>query len=183
MISNFRTEHGFTLIEVMIALVVLCFGLLAIAAMQDIALGRNMDANELSLGTNLVADMMERIRFSRQTVGLYSGIDTTNAATRPAAASITTCTTLGVSGTGNVTLAQCTNALPMAQGDFDQWSARLAATGLRGIRGSVTVGAAGPVGLGQNQITVLVTWTGGNRTDTARARTRSVSFGTVVTLE
>src|SRR5437762_473677 len=131
MISRVRTDHGFTLIEVMIALVVLCFGLLAMAAMQEMALGRNVDANELSLATNLAVDMMERIRFSHQTVGLYQGINTTNAGTQPGAASIGTCTTLGVSGTGNVTLASCTNALPMAQGDFNQWSARLAATNLR----------------------------------------------------
>jgi type IV pilus assembly protein PilV len=154
-----RSQRGFTLIEVMIAMVVLSFGLLAIAAMQDMALGRNVDANEMSIVTNIAADMLERIRFNRPNVAAYSGIDTSNAGTRPP------------------------NAQAMAQGDYDQWTARLAASRLNGARGFVTVAALGPAVLNQSQITVQVTWTGGNRSGTATLRTHSVSLGTLVAPE
>jgi type IV pilus assembly protein PilV len=161
--SHRNSQRGFTLIEVMIALIVLSFGLLAIAAMQDMALGRNVDANEMSVVTNLAADMVERIRFNRPNVTAYNGIDTSNAGTRPL------------------------NAQAMAQGDYDQWAARLGASRLGGVRGLVTVAALGPANLNQSQVTVQVTWTGGMRTGTGTLatvlRSRSISFGTIVTSE
>ena len=158
-----KSERGFTMIEVMIALIVLSFGLLAVAAMQDMALGRNVDANEMSVVTNLAADMLERIRFNRPNVAAYNGVDTSNAGTRPP------------------------NAQAMAQGDYDQWAARLAATRLGGVRGLVTVAALGPANLNQSQVTVQVTWTGGGRTGSGTLKTvlrsRAVSFGTIIAPE
>jgi type IV pilus assembly protein PilV len=152
-------QHGFTLIEVLIALVVLSVGLLAVAAMQEMALGRNVDANELSIVTNIAADMLERMRFNRPNVTAYGGIDTSNAGTRPP------------------------NAQAMAQGDFDQWTARLANSRLSGARGLVAVTTIGPADLNQSQVTVQVTWNGGNRTGSATLRTRSISLGTVLAPE
>jgi type IV pilus assembly protein PilV len=153
-----RQERGFTLVEVMIAMVVLSFGLLAVAAMQDMALGRNVDANEMSIVTNLAADMVERIRYNRPNVTAYAGIDTTNAGTRPPASE------------------------PMARGDYDQWSVRLATTRLQAVRGAVAVAAFGPPNLNQNQVTVQVTW-GGRRVGTELARNRTVSLGTLIAPE
>lgn len=134
--SDGTGQGGFTLIEVMAAVLVLAVGLLAIAAMQDIALSRNVDANELSLITNLAADMTERIRFNAANVTAYNGIDTLNAATRPP------------------------TSQPMARGDYDQWAARLVASGLQGVQGLVTVVASGPTELNQSTVAVQVTWTG-----------------------
>lgn len=129
-------QGGFSLVEVMLAMVMLAVGLLAIAAMQVMALGRNVDANELSLVTNLAADMMERIRYNGRNVTAYNGIDTLNAATQPLAAQ------------------------PMARGDYAQWQARLAASRLRGTQGLVTVTATGPTNLSQSQVRVQVLWSG-----------------------
>jgi type IV pilus assembly protein PilV len=145
---------------------VLSVGLLGIAAMQSMALGRNVDANELSIVTNLAADMVERIQYNRPNVTAYAGIDTLNAGTRPP------------------------DTQPMARGDYDQWSARLTATPLRGVRGLVSVTAIGPANLNQSQVLVQVTWTGGSvggmaleGTMTRTARTRAVSLGTVIAPE
>jgi type IV pilus assembly protein PilV len=157
--SRSRREAGFTLIEVMISVMVLSFGLLAIAAMQDMALGRNVDANELTIVTNLASDMLERIRFNRPNVTAYDGIDTGNAATRPPAAQA------------------------MAQGDYDQWSARLAAARLGAVRGLVTVTALGPANLNQSQVVVQVTWNGLNQAGTAALRNRSVLLSTLIVPE
>ena len=60
----------------MFAAVVLAIGLLALAGMQGISLGKNVDANELTLATNLAADMVERIQFNRRNAIVYQSIDT-----------------------------------------------------------------------------------------------------------
>ncbi|WP_447974855.1 type IV pilus modification PilV family protein [Nitrospira sp. Kam-Ns4a] len=138
-IPNGAGEQGFSLVEGMLALLVLAFGLLMVAGMQEVALSRNMDANQLSIATNLASDMVERIRFNRLNVAAYAGIDTSRAVTKPP------------------------STQPMAQGDYDQWSARLAASGLKSAKGLVTVTAIGPqgsTGLNQNQVAVQVVWTG-----------------------
>lgn len=130
-------QGGFTLIEGMISLVVLSVGLLAVSGMQSVALSRNVDANQLSLVTNLAAEMVERIRYNRANATAYNGVDTGNSATRPPATQ------------------------PMARGDYDQWAARLAASGLAGVRGQVTVTTLAPTALTQSQVTVRVNWIGG----------------------
>src|SRR5206468_3830900 len=53
-----------TLLEVMISSVYLAIGLLTIAAMEDIALSRNVDSKRLTIATNLTTEMIERIRFN-----------------------------------------------------------------------------------------------------------------------
>ncbi len=143
-------QSGFTLIEGMVAAVVLATGLLALSGMQAISLSRNMDANELTRATNLAADMMERIQFNRRNVTAYNGIDTSVACTINA------------------------SAQPMARGDCDQWDNLLASTyasGLSSVRGLVTVAATGPAGLNQNNVAVIVSWTeaaGANKVPRAR---------------
>lgn len=130
-------ERGFTLLEAMLALSILSVGLLATAAMQDMALRGNVDANELGFATSLATEMAERIRYNVKNVTAYSNIDTSNSATKPA------------------------STQTMARGDYDQWQTRLAATTqLRNARGRVTVTASGPTNLNQSLVTVQVTWSG-----------------------
>jgi type IV pilus assembly protein PilV len=130
-------ERGFTLLEAMLALSILSIGLLATAAMQDMALRGNADANELALATSLATDMAERIRYNARNVTAYHNIDTSNTGTRPP------------------------STQTMARGDYDQWQARMAATPLlRNGKGKVTVTASGPTNLNQSQVVVQVTWAG-----------------------
>jgi Tfp pilus assembly protein PilV len=126
----------------MVALTVLSIGLFGIAGMLDMAISRNSDAGQVSLATNLGTEMMERIRFNHYNAAAYNGIDTTNLSTRPPA----------------------TQA--MAMGDYDQWRARLNATGLSNVRGLITVGSTGPSQMNESQVVVQVSWRGGIRTQT-----------------
>jgi type IV pilus assembly protein PilV len=127
-------QAGFTLLEGMFAALVLAIGLLALAGMQGISLTKNVDANELTLVTNLAADMMERIQFNRRNASVYNNIDTLVAGTQPA-----------------------TDV--MGRGDYAQWQQRLNATKLPGIRGRVAVvNPFGPTTLNQSQVTIQVNW-------------------------
>jgi type IV pilus assembly protein PilV len=159
-------QSGFTLIESLIAGAILSVGVLGVAAMQGIALTRNVDSTELTRATNLAAEMIERIQYNRKNVAQY-GIDTSNATPCPQSA---------------VTQA-------MAKGDCDQWVALLSnpqASGLVNVRGVITAPAA-PVGtlatlLNQYPVTVTVSWTGAAG-DTKTARLKQVMLTTTVSPE
>jgi type IV pilus assembly protein PilV len=149
-------EGGFSLLEVLIANVMLAIGLLAIAAMQDVALSRNSNSKQLTVATSLATEMLERIRFNSPLnskplpVGgyLYSGIQ--------ACSDLAHCT--GGEAPGNAT---ATNNLT-ANGDYNQWRARLKATDAAGnlllpsATGTVTSAVISPTE--QVQITVTIAW-------------------------
>jgi type IV pilus assembly protein PilV len=151
--NRYGEERGFTLLEVMLAMVFLAIGLLAIAAMQDVAMGANMKAKRMSFATNLVTELIERIRFNAPA---------NSTAPYPYNFTVTCTTTACTGGTAPTT----TNASTL--GDYNQWRARLAtlepATGqivLANASATVTSAAAGPVSLGQVLVTVTLTWSSG----------------------
>jgi type IV pilus assembly protein PilV len=55
-------QQGVTLIEVLVAVLVLALGLLAVAAMQTSALVNSHSAHHYSLATTLAADALDRVR-------------------------------------------------------------------------------------------------------------------------
>ncbi len=146
-------ERGFSLLEVMLSMVFLAIGLLAIAAMQDVAMGTNMKAKRMSFATNLVNELIERIRYNSPA----------NSQTPFPYSFTVTCTTTACAGG---TAPTTTNAT--ALGDYNQWKARLAtvepSTGqivLPNASATVTSAAIGPTVLGQVLITVTLTWPSG----------------------
>jgi type IV pilus assembly protein PilV len=152
-----RTESGFTLLEGMIATVILSVGVIAMGAMQGIAITRNVDSTELTLATNMASEMLERIQYNRQNVTAYAGIDTNNPCVLPPIQT-------------------------MAQGDCVQWQAMMTNQGasgisqasmLTGVRGVVTVTpvVTNPP-LNQSRVNVVITWTGRNMGTTAAAPRR-----------
>ena len=186
-----RKEAGFTLIEVMFAVVFLSIGLLGIAAMQDIAISRNVDGRRLTVATNLAAEMLERVRFNA--IGnskalpagtyLYHNIiactPTAPAVTCPFTV-VNPCPTGFLVCTGP-TPGNTTSIAPgaaTALGEYNQWRAALAAVDSNGVRllpGSIgTVQAVpidplnpvGPTSLEQVRVTVQVQWASGIRTPT-----------------
>lgn len=56
-----KREHGFSLLEVLIALLVLSVGLLGIAGLQSISLKYNHQSYERSQATVLISEMIEKI--------------------------------------------------------------------------------------------------------------------------
>lgn len=156
------TGHkGFTLLESMMALVVLTIGMLALAGMQAIALVYNIDANELGQATSLATEMIERMQYNKQNIDAYADIDTS-------------------------LLDPCPNSAngappprPTSRGDCVQWQANIANSSLGSAQGSVvvvaptgavtsivsplgatmgTVSPLTPVSLSQTNVAVTVFW-------------------------
>ena len=56
-----RAQHGFTLLEVMIALTIFAVGILAVSAMQINAINQNAGARMQTEATTVASDAMERL--------------------------------------------------------------------------------------------------------------------------
>jgi type IV pilus assembly protein PilV len=168
-----RNEAGFTLIEAMIASVILAVGLLALSFMQATTLSRNGDSNELTRATSLASEMVERIRFNRSRVTAYNN---------PGAGGIG----ITSAGGGNCSTISAANE-PMARGDCDQWVALLNGpygAGLSGLVGTVSVAPNGPTAPPMNQslVTVRISWTTAAGLDKL-ARSRQVVINTTIAPE
>jgi type IV pilus assembly protein PilV len=71
-----RRESGFSLIEVLIALLVLAIGLLGLAALQAQGLRFNHDAYVRTQATHLAYDIVDRMRVNRTNLAVYTTPDT-----------------------------------------------------------------------------------------------------------
>lgn len=130
---------GFTLIEILIAMVILSVGLLGLSGMQTTVLKNNQSAYHRSLATQLAYDIADRIR---------ANLDDAN----KLAASTYTTTELEDAGDQSDCISvssTCTTA-DMAENDLYEWNQALAA--LPSGEGSVTVDAA------TRTFTVTITW-------------------------
>ena len=72
-VRNLRKEKGFTLIEVLFAITILAFGLLAVASMQTGAIQGNLFASGKTGAVTWAQDRMERLMALPYTPGLNSG--------------------------------------------------------------------------------------------------------------
>ena len=157
-------EQGFSLLEGLLAAVVLGTGLLAMSGMQGIALVKNVDSKELSRVTAVASDMMERIYFNRRNAVVYNNIDTQSA---------TNCSTISAA------------TQPQANGDCVSWQTIVNATQLQNVRGTVTVDTnpIAPAVLGQRNVKVTITWMGSMKSDQTVKRARTLVLNRVIAPE
>lgn len=149
-----RNEKGFTLVEVLVSAAILGVGVMGMAAMQGMAFSKNVDANDLSVVTNIASDMMERIQSNRQYAWGYHNLQTLgpgNCAALPAA------TPAGITPGTNFP-----NIIRVVQGDCTQWRTMVVASNLTNVQGTVQVNSAGPPGntvlQSARQVIVQVQW-------------------------
>ncbi len=159
-----RQQGGFTLLEAMVAAGVLSVGLLGLAGLSGMALGKNVDANDMSRVTNLAADMTERIQNNRQRV-----LDYHNTAT-------------------NAACPQSISAQRMAAGDCTRWSTLVTNSGLKAAVGIVTATrldpdpTTNPVTMNRFLVTVTLNWQT-RRTDVSTSRNKTAIFTTIIAPE
>ncbi len=164
---------GFSLVEVMVSAAILGVGVMGMAAMQGMAFTKNVDANDLSIVTNIASDVMERIQSNREYAWAYNGLQTLgpgNCATLPPAPlppGVTKSTPLGV--------------VRVVQGDCTQWRTLAVASNLANIQGTVAVTNPFPGNpeWHARQIIVRLTWNDRGSSQ----RTRSVAFQTTLVPE
>ncbi len=171
-----KHQHGFTMIEVLIAAVVLGVGLLGLAGLQAQSLQFNFSSYQRSQATILAYDIIDRMRANQSEVlaGNY------NQALTNGPTSNVNC---------QATTANCSSA-DMAAFDLTQWECSLGnwnnnATCLGfGIEGPLADGdgsVAVNVVAGRAQITVTVTWLDDRTLDATNPnRTESLSVSTVL---
>ncbi|MCS6284237.1 MAG: type IV pilus modification protein PilV [Nitrospira sp.] len=165
-------DKGFTLVEVLVSAAILGVGVMGMAAMQGVSFSKNVDANDLSIVTNVAADMMERIQNNRRYAWAYNNLDTTG---------VGNCLAGGMPappplGVPPITKLQVTQTV---QGDCTQWRARILGTNLVNAVGLVTSNPVAPAGSGAMQVTVRLNWN--DRGPGQRART--VAFQTLIVPE
>ena len=108
-----RQQHGFTLLEVLVTLVIFAFGMLGVAGLQVVSLANMDSAQNRSVAALKASEMAERMRANAGTA--YSGVT----------AADNKCRTAHYSNR-NATPDNCTPA-KLAADDLWDWSQELAA--------------------------------------------------------
>jgi type IV pilus assembly protein PilV len=162
--QTMKDERGFTMTEALIAGAILTIVLLGIAGSQAASLSRNAESKEKTVVTNFGVEMVERIQSNRQRVLDYHNIDTA-----------TVC-------------PQTTAAQRQALADCQQWRTALTASGINGVRGTVTANridpdpTTGAPSLNRTNVVVTVTWNASTAGGTS-VQSKSATFRTVIAPE
>ena len=131
-ISQSGHSSGFSLLEVLIAIVVTSIGLLGVAAMQATGLRNNHSAYHRSQATVLAYDIADRMRSNASSMGSYV---TPVVVVTPPDGADPDVVTPEVDLSGCASTSGCSADL-LAQSDLAQWNADLAAA-LPGGTGSI----------------------------------------------
>ena len=117
-------SRGFSLVEVLISIVILSFGMLGIVALQASALQANREARLQSVASNLARDLAEMMRSNKAisvltgTANPYLGdFNNPNGATPLAPATAAYCLSVGVTA--------CVLPLDIANAQMTEWLARV----------------------------------------------------------
>jgi len=127
--------HGFTMIEMLVALVVLAVGMLGVASLFGISLHSGSSAITRMQAVNLATDLADRIRANRRAGSAYNGAPADNHCVGAAAVS-------------------CSPA-QMAADDLYRWQRQLS----RAIVGGTATGTVTEVDGTPATYTIRITWT------------------------
>jgi type IV pilus assembly protein PilV len=141
-------SRGVTMIEVLVAIAILTFGMLGVASLQFQLQNAELEAYQRTQAIVLLQDMVDRINANRRNAAQY-----------------VTASPLGTAGT-----IDCSAPATLAQKDQCAWHAAL--LGASETKGSVQLGAmtgargclSNPVAVMPRQVIVAVAWQGGSRT-------------------
>jgi type IV pilus assembly protein PilV len=139
-----KTNTGFTLIEVLIAMLVLAVGLLGLAGLQATSLGNNQSAYNRSQATQLAYDLADRMRANivgkARYTAILPGVATAKANCVPTTSPPTGCI-----------------STEMAENDLFEWNLAVTTTLPSGI-GTIAVNP-NPCGVNDACIyTITITW-------------------------
>ncbi len=116
-------EHGFTLIEIMVSLVVLSFGLLGMVGIQALALKSNADAKLQSSAVRLGRELGDMMRGNKEIALKATLADSPYLIDRDF--SVTTTNPVNTEPCFSDGSALCTTPLKVAQWEIADWAARV----------------------------------------------------------
>ncbi len=128
-----RRSKGFSLIEVMVALIICAFGLLGLAKMESLALSSTSVAGSRSVVAIEASSMAAAMHANRAYWATAIAPAVTTVSTASLAATNPVCTTAGA----------CTTATQMANYDVQQWAVALNSV-LPNFFGTITCTTSGP---------------------------------------
>lgn len=141
-------QHGFSLLEVMIALLVLAVGLLGLAALQNMGLRLGHESYQRTQATFLISDIIDRMRANPR--GAKNGNYLVALTSTPPAA------------VQDCSLISCISSTDMANYDLHQWIATVAGAQTAfnpGVPRPALVGGRGEIALaGVGLFDVTVDW-------------------------
>lgn len=148
--SNRARLRGFTLVEVLVALLVLSIGLLGLAALQTTSLKFNTDSYLRTQATLLAYDIIDRMRLN--TTGLYAGnYDAADSAA--ATAKIATYNACKASGCQcDASTANCSTS-SLATYDLGKWYDKIGASLPEGSTNLATISRTTA-----NKVTITLKW-------------------------
>lgn len=147
---NRARPRGFTLIEVLVALLVLSIGLLGLAALQTTSLKYNTDSYFRTQATLLAYDIIDRMRTN--TTGLYAG-NYDAATSAAAAAKVSAYDACKASGCRcDVSTANCSTS-SLATYDLGKWYEKISAVLPEGSTNLATVSRTA-----SNMVTITIQW-------------------------
>ncbi len=166
-LSTFKLQKGFTLIEVLIAFIILSFGLLGAVALQAKAKQASFDSMQRAAAVALGNDIIQRIR-----------VNDTSALVTQYKGSFTSETTLNSS---NTCFKDSCSSSQIAVLDIEQWKRAIRARENTGSLDDATVcvnpeAVAGSGGKAFN-IEVIISWQG-RQEFTANENTANIDCGT-----
>lgn len=122
--TSVRSQRGFSLLEVLIALLVLSLGLLGLAGLQTFSLRFNHQSYERTQATMLIYDMADRMRTNLAALSSYNSVNKTTPA----------------SSYGYGSCPSSCSDTQLANYNIAQWKSRIAEPGmLAGGQGGITV--------------------------------------------
>lgn len=163
-VSGAQWQQGFSLLESVIALVIVAVGLLGLAGLQAAATQAEFESYQRAQAIILMNDMVERINANRDSASCYAITADTADGTDY----------VGVAGAGHLAAFDCATGFKSADGkvlaidDLEAWDDILEGAGetksgsnvgaMIGARGCISFDAA------TSQYTVAVAWQGGSDT-------------------
>ena len=173
-------EKGFTLMEVTVSAMVLGLVVMGLTATQGTALTKSVDANDLTIVTNIASDMVERIQNNRRYAWAYNNLMTVGPGNclpggMPAPFPATS-PPFGGKQPSSAALWQ--TMARTVQGDCTQWRTLVLATNLLNVQGTVQVAPTVPTSdkSGSVQVAVQLRWNDRG----AQQRQRTIVFRTQI---
>lgn len=116
-----RAESGFTLVEVLVAIVILAFGMLGTVGMQAFAIQANRDARLQAQAVAFARELAEMMRGNKEIAVKTTAAANPYLVTSMTMASPSYCMRVANASTG------CTSTLDVASAEMTDWLARVAA--------------------------------------------------------